>query len=799
MPTASEPAAGDAPPCAAALDGLRVLDLTDESGRLAGKLLAELGADVVRLRRGASGAPLPGAHGRGGVLDWWYDGGTRRLPLDLEREADRRTLRALAARADLLVETEAPGRLAQLGLDFADLAAGNPTLAQVSLTPFGREGPRAGWQVSDLVAGALGGVLAVTGTPDEPLNGWGRQSFNIGGFYAAIAGLVAVRRARSTGRAVHVDVSLQQCVLSCTEQLLMYWFFPRFFGGASAPRQGSLHWTGLYQVLACASGHAMLTPAPNAKRLFGWMAEDDALGSLAESPPSTPVELFLRSAEVMGEIRSWALLRPARELFLEGQRRRLPIGEVHGVRAAASSPQVEARGFLRHAGGAASGIRVPGPLFRMAGAAARPATAPPAAPEKAERLLAAWPARAPAAATTGAAAEGGKPLAGLRVLDFSWVLAGPKASRVLGDLGADVIKLQTEVRSQGVNGNDHPFFAMWNRSKRGAGLNMKHPRALEVVRRLAERADVVVENFAPGVLDRWGIGYAAMRSWNERIIYLGMSGCGRDGPWRDFVTYAPTIHALCGLTALTNPPGRSDVGHGISISDHVSGLAGALAVLAALEARDRTGRGQMIDLSQLEVGLYLVGPALLALASGAGEAAAAGNRDGLDDLVPNEVYRCRDGEWLAVSARDDADWGRLCAVAGAAALAADPDLVTVAGRRARRGEVGRHLARWAAERDASSAMEALQAAGVPAGKVQSARDLAESDPQIAARGALVELEHATLGRQGIDTFPARFSDASLDPYRPAPAFGEHTFEVYAELLGMTEEEIALAVADELFV
>ena len=386
----------------------------------------------------------------------------------------------------------------------------------------------------------------------------------------------------------------------------------------------------------------------------------------------------------------------------------------------------------------------------------------------------------------------------MSVVDFSWVLAGPKTTRVLGDLGADVVKLQTEIRSQGTGHNDFPFFAMWNRSKRSATLDMKHPRALEIVRRLVEQADVVVENFAPGVLERWGIGYDTLRSWNERIVCLALSGCGQDGPWRDHVTFAPTIHALCGLTALTNPPGRRDVGHGISISDHVSGLAGALAVLAALDARERTGPGQMIDLSQLELGAYLVGPALLAVASGGREATAHGNRDGLDDIVPNEVYRCADGGWLAVSARDDADWRRLCDALGGDVLAPALRALDVVARRDRRAEIDAALAAWASARDADGAMQLLQDAGVPAGKVQDARDLVEGDPQLAARGAFVTVPHATLGEQSLDRFPGTFSGVELDPYRASPAFGEHTFEVYGELLGISEEEIALGIADDLF-
>ena len=784
-----------------ALAGLRVLDACDESGRLAGRLLAEMGADVVRVRRGASGAPLPGAAGaRGGVLDWWYDGGTRRLPLDLDDAHDRAAFTDLAGRCDVLLETERPGRLEALGLSHDALAARNPQLAHVSLTPFGAGGPRAHWQASDLVAGALGGVLSVSGTPEQPLNGWGRQSFNIGGFYAAIAALVARRVARNERRAVHVDLALQQCVVSCTEQVLMYWFFPGTFPERLAKRQGSLHWTRVYDVVPCADGHAMVTPAPQAGRLFKWMAEDGMLGSLAENPPKTALELLARNGEIMTAIRAWAATKGASEVFAGGQRRRLPFGNVQSVGEAASGPQLAARGFLRPVDVDGTRVHVPGPVFRMLDATAAPAAPPPLNGSAAAEVLAAWPERVRDTGAAVAVPPAGrrKPLEGVRVVDFTWVLAGPKATRVLGDLGADVVKLQTEIRSQGTGHNDFPFFAMWNRSKRSATLDMKHPRALEIVRRLVEQADVVVENFAPGVLERWGIGYETLRSWNERIVCLALSGCGQDGPWRDHVTFAPTIHALCGLTALTNPPGRRDVGHGVSISDHVSGLAGALAILAALEARERTGRGQMIDLSQLELGAYLVGPALLEVASGGREATAHGNRDGLDDIVPNEVYCCAGDGWLAVSARDDADWQRLCEVVGGELASPALRALDVAGRRERRAQIDAALAAWASVRDADQAMHLLQDAGVPAGKVQDARDLVEGDPQLAARGAFTTVPHASLGTQSFERFPGTFSGVDLDPYRASPAFGEHTFEVYGELLGMSEEDVALAVADGLF-
>ena len=215
------------------------------------------------------------------------------------------------------------------------------------------------------------------------------------------------------------------------------------------------------------------------------------------------------------------------------------------------------------------------------------------------------------------------------------MLAGPFATRVLADLGAEVIKVQTELRSQTSAHNSYPYFAMWNRSKKSIVLNMADPRALAVLRRLVEASDVVAENFSAGVLDEWGAGWSALSRWNPGVTYLSMHGAGEDGPWRDSVTFAPTVHALAGLTAISGPDGRIECGPGVALNDHVSGLAGAVAVLAALESRRHTGRGQHIDLSQLEMASYLIGPAFVDFRSNGREARV------LPARAPRSPIRCR--------------------------------------------------------------------------------------------------------------------------------------------------------------
>ena len=778
-----------------ALKDLRVIDLTDDTGRFATKLLAEAGADVIRVGHGAAGTAMSGAADQhGGLLDWWYDNNKQRLQIDLESTLGQSQFRDLAAGADVLLETEPPGRLAGLGLDYTDLNANNTRLVHVSLTPFGRQGPWANWQVSDLVASALGGMLSVTGTPDAPLNNWGRQSFNIGGYFAAISGLAGVYAARQSGRGQHIDLSLHQSIISCTEHVLMFWFFQHILQVAIAPRQAALHWSRAFDVMPCATGHAMITPALHTDVLIEWMEENNMAGILKEMDFSNILQLIAQIGNIMKQMRAWAATQDAKKVFLGGQQRRLPFGDVQTIAEASQSPQFQTRGFFRAVEGDSSAVQIPGPLFRTKDTPAPVPQAPTTT--DIDTVLQRW---TPQEKDTPSDSARAKPLAGVRILDFTWVLAGPFATRILADLGAEVIKIQTASRSQAANANEHPYFVMWNRGKRSVNLDMKHPKAAEIFRQLVKKADVVVENYSAGVLDRWGIGYETAKQWNDQIIYLGMAGAGQDGPWSDFVTFAPTIHALCGLTYLTNPPDRKDIGTGLALTDHTSGLSGAVAILEALEARRRIGHGQYIDLSQLEVGAYLLGPAFVDFLSNGQEAQPAGNRDGFVDYVPNEVYKCCNDAWLAITVRDEEEWKHLCEMIGDTELGSNSLLATVEGRRQQRDEINARLRAWAAGQDAEQAMRQLQSVGVPAGKVQNAKDFVEKDEQLAARQWLTAARHQLHGTQHIDRFPAEFTGTPLDSYTASPFFGQHNFEVYAKLLGMSQEEVAEAIGDGLFV
>ena len=233
-----------------------------------------------------------------------------------------------------------------------------------------------------------------------------------------------------------------------------------------------------------------------------------------------------------------------------------------------------------------------------------------------------------------------RPLEGLKILDFTHVLAGPFATRMLGDMGADVVKINSLDRAVGANDPIHPYYIMWNRNKRALALDMSDESARKTCEELCQKADVVIDNFSVGVLDRWGVGYDTISQVNKKVIYIQMSGMGDGGPWSKFVTYAPTIHALCGLTHTTSVKNRQDIGIGFSYNDHQAGLHGAVAILAGLESRRHSGKGQRIDISQFEVGVNFVAPSLIDHFSNKTITEPSANDLPYDEVAPHGVYPC---------------------------------------------------------------------------------------------------------------------------------------------------------------
>jgi benzylsuccinate CoA-transferase BbsF subunit len=369
-------------------------------------------------------------------------------------------------------------------------------------------------------------------------------------------------------------------------------------------------------------------------------------------------------------------------------------------------------------------------------------------------------------------------LRGIRILDFTRVLAGPYATRILADFGAEVIKVQPLLRQE-EDAFGRGYYNTWNRNKLGVTLDLSKPEGVAVARRLAGISDAVVENFTPRVMANWGLDYDSLRRVKPDIIMVSMSAMGSTGPRRDYTGFGPTVQAFSGMTALASYPGGLPLGLGTSYADHVAGLTAVLALLGALEYRRRTGEGQYIDVSEVEAVVGLLGDAVLERAVG-GEPPAA----------PCGVYRCKgDDRWCAISVFSDEEWQGFKRALGSPSWAGDGRLGTMSGRLENAGELDVRIGQWTERHTAEEVIARLQECGVAAGVVQSAADLA-ADPQLRGRGFFVEQDSPHGGKIVSDATPIRMSATPAAYARAAPVTGQDNDYVYRKLLGMGEGEMS---------
>jgi crotonobetainyl-CoA:carnitine CoA-transferase CaiB-like acyl-CoA transferase len=393
--------------------------------------------------------------------------------------------------------------------------------------------------------------------------------------------------------------------------------------------------------------------------------------------------------------------------------------------------------------------------------------------------------------TSGTPTSSRQPLDGVRILDFTWVVAGPTATRILADLGAEVIKVE---RGDALDFGDRRggFTGGLNRGKLATVINLADPRGLDLVRRLVAHVDVVIDNFSARVMRNWGLHYEGLQALKADIIAVSMSGFGHTGPYKDYVSYGPTLQALAGFTLLMRHPDRPPAGFGFSYSDLVGGYTAALAVLAALVHRRRTGRGQMIDLSQFEASCAVFGPTLLDIAANRRAVEPAGNASQDAPAAPHGVYRCRgEDRWCAIAIFDDDEWQRFVISIGQPPWAKEPRFASLSDRLRNRNALDRFVESWTSERTPAAVAEHLQRAGVRAGVVADAEDLCVTDPHLAARGYWVRVKTPEGDEVIMDGVPYRLGRTPASVTKPGPLLGEHTSHVLERFLGLDSAEIAM--------
>ncbi|MPY60063.1 CaiB/BaiF CoA-transferase family protein [Streptomyces spongiae] len=749
----------------------RVVELTSPFTRFAGRLLVGLGYEVV-LVEPPGGAP--DRHEDDAFVHW--HAGKRSVSL---APSDDAGLRRLLTGADILLDgtPEGAGRAAE-GLDH---------LVHVRVTPFGLVGPRSDWQGTDLVVAALGGMLAQVGDPDgPPLRLPENQAEHLAGVHAAIAALLGLR-ARRRGRGQLIDVSAQACVAAALEAgTLAYLHEDRV-----PPRPGSVHPLVPHGLFRAADGHlgGGLGGSPRMwDALLAWLCEEGAQADLAEPRWQDPVERKEHQEHVFKVVQDFVGTWPKAEFAERAQARKLPWAAVDLPYELPDNPQLTARNFFTRVGDRTDlGFPFAFPEGRRVTSLSVPGPGADQSLLDEDRPVPPAGGASPAVPAVPAVPA----LDGVRVLDLTWVLAGPYCTKVLADHGADVIKVESLSRpdptrfapfmhlSRGphTDPNTNGYFNEVNRNKRSIALDTRTEEGVAVLRDLIASCDVLVENFSATVMTRLGLGFDTLREINPGLVYVSMSGMGHTGPRAGWVSYADTVSAASGLTGLTGW-GPDDVvgviyGHG----DIVAGLQAALATLAALEHRAETGRGQHIDLSQLEAIAAHMGTSLLTASQ-----SPAGNAH--PRWSPQGVYRCLGADrWLAVSVRSDEEWTALCRVIGRPELTVR--LRTADDRRREAALVDGALGTWARGLPADLAAESLQKEGVPAGAVQDGRELVEHDPQLRARGFYVHLEHPAAGPFLHEGVPVRLTGTPGSVRRPAPLLGADTDEVLRDVAGLS--------------
>jgi benzylsuccinate CoA-transferase BbsF subunit len=404
-------------------------------------------------------------------------------------------------------------------------------------------------------------------------------------------------------------------------------------------------------------------------------------------------------------------------------------------------------------------------------------------------------------------------LSSIRVCDFSGQLAGAGATRVLGALGAQIIRVEDPVRQGSwdilrgsmpwrgdIRGIDSSgAFNNHNIEKLGITLNVRDKRGLDLAYRLIAESDVVTENFATGVFARLGFSWEKLHEINPRLVYVSNCGFGHTGPYSAYKTWGPIVQALSGITATSGIAGHEPAGWGYSYMDHMGANFMALAVVAGLVARMRTGEGQYIDMSCTEAGLSLTGPLILDYTVNARGYAQAGhpdtNHDEYGQSCPHNIYPARgDDEWIAIACRTDDEWDRLAGVI-ATDWAQDDSLRTLAVRRERQSELDERIGAWSGEQDKFQLNQQLRAAGVPAAPVLKPPERADDDERNQEWGMWPTVQHPVIGEIRVDGMPMHLSESDWVIQRPAPRFGQHTEEVLVGLLGVSPAELATLSKD----
>jgi crotonobetainyl-CoA:carnitine CoA-transferase CaiB-like acyl-CoA transferase len=763
---------------------------TEIAGPYAGKILVDAGAEVTRLEP-PGGDPLrrftasltPLEAGRDGALFQFLNAGKRSAVADPDTREGRDLARSLATRADLVIEDFGPGVLRDRGLSFDALRERNRGVSLVSISPFGSTGPWAQRPATEFTLQAQAGSTAYRGLPERgPVAAGGRLGEWCAGTYAAVGALAAYLSARRTGDGQHVDVSTFEAILSC---LTIYHDLQgRFFGGDLA--------------------QSIETPSIEPAR-DGWVGLCTYTGqqwkdfcSLIGRPDIGEDERFYDSRQRMEHLglvqeamHAWTREHDVDEIIELCSLLRIPVAPIGNGETVLQMDQfTERRVFVDHPGG----FKQPRVPYSISGVARRPIARAPALDEHGDAVRA----EAASAAPTIREPRGGsaRPLDGVRVIDLTAFWAGPVATAALSDLGADVVKVESTQRPDGMrfvgavrNGTFwewSPVFHGANPGKRDVTLRLDSPEGMALFERLLESADVLVDNYSARVMDHFGLTWERVHAINPALVMARMPAWGLDGPWRERTGFAPSVEQASGLAWLTGYDDMPLIVRGAC--DPLGGMHAVVAILLALEARREDGEGRFVEVPLVEPALNVAAAQVAEFTAYGTLLSRSGNR--APEAAPQGVYGCR-GEpaRIAIAVKEDAHWQGLRRALGDPEWMRDPALASAAGRRAAHDAIDERLQSWCASLEAGAAVERLICEGVPAAPLINAFRI-HPNPQLEHRGYYQTLEHRHTGPTRYPGPPMRFSGIDPREHRtPPPALGQHNDEILGDELGLSREAL----------
>jgi crotonobetainyl-CoA:carnitine CoA-transferase CaiB-like acyl-CoA transferase len=742
--------------------------------------------------------------------------GKKSIFLDLQTAKGQSILRQLAKCADFIVESFDPGYLDSLRLGYEDLSRENPNLIMTAISAFGQTGPYRDYAGPDLICMAVGGIMNLYGDPDRrPLRMSVPQAYAHASVQAALGSLFALWYRYQTGRGQLVDVSAQEAVIWETFHNQSLWYMNRI----NIKREGAWRRFGsalLRMLFPCKDGYVVVymiggrMGAEGQQALVQWMDSEGMADDFLRNfdwdafAPENLDETFGRQLEE--RFSCFFKTKTREELFERAICYKLLLAPVNTMRDLAKSDHFKFRDYwvpiyhpeLRRTffyPGAPYkstrphySVRHPAPSFNrdkddiLGVELVRPVKVP-ASPENKY--------------VKSNSIKRDLIFDGLRILDFSWVGVGPAAVRFFADYGADVLHVESAARpdllrfmppvKNGIPGIDRSaYFANYNTNKYGITLDLKNRRGLEVAKSLVAWSDVVVESFSPGVMDRLGLGYEALKAIKRDVIMASSSQLGENGPLAHFRGYGTQAAGLAGFWSVTGYEEGEPSGLYGAYCDFIAHTYLSIAIIMALEQKRQTGQGQFIDQSQVESSVHFLAPALMNYNLNGEVARPQGNHD--PNAAPHNAYPC-EGEdcWCAIAVFTDRQWQALKEVMGYPPWASEERFATLCARKKHEVELDSLIDDWTGKYEAHHLMTILQKAGVPAGIVARAEDL-HKDPQLAHRKHFSIVDHAIIGSYPCDAPAFRFSIANPRVRMPSPCLGEHNEFVVTKMLSFSNEE-----------